>query len=749
MNINEDIDKKENINLFELLKNNKIKEFKDKIINIDPSIDINLRDNYNEYLLSYAILYNNLELVKILIEKGAKIDIVDTEHRCILYTCIKYGYNDITFFLIKINNDIIGINILDIKDKNNRIPLHYAIQKKEKNIVEKLLEAGSNSNFQDNTGYNALHQSIFTRDIDIVKTILKYIGTINSRTKTGETALHLSVNLKLYNISELLIDNNINIDIQDYSHEFTVSHYVATTNQLDILYKLIEKNANFNIQDIFGNTPLHYALIEENYIVASELLNTDINLNLWNLDGKLPLHIFLENYDDRYEDLLEKLIDKTNLSIRDNNGNNCIFYIVNLNLWKKYKNILVHKKIDLYTTNKNNVMLIDIVKEKDRDEFIDLVVDSYLNRLKIKPDLWINEWENICSKEFNVEKSKIKKLKITDQKSLDSECRKIIKKNLIDISEKIRSGEKTCSTTSFPITKQKICIKLSEGENINFCTFTGNTIDVLLGLIYLLEKHKNVCSTLSTDFVENNDIYEFYKSIGVLMNSRSEFLNFELIWINLKLYMTDKFFQKIKDCVNSGSKFIIIPLGIEMNIGSHANYLIYDVSNNILERFEPHGSTTPPGLNYNPDLLDKILESRFKEINDKIKYLRPKDYLPKVGFQLLDIYETKKKKIGDPGGFCALWAVWYVDMRLTYNMLSPQKLVKKLIKSIRIQNISIKNMIRNYAVHIIKMRDEILSYAKIDINNWLNDEYTNDDLDKIIEKIKEKIYMLNKVDYSK
>ena len=82
-------------------------------------------------------------------------------------------------------------------------------------------------------------------------------------------------------------------------------------------------------------------------------------------------------------------------------------------------------------------------------------------------------------------------------------------------------------------------------------------------------------------------------------------------------------------------------------------------------------------------------------------------------------------------------------------MLSPQKLVKKIIKSIRIQNISIKNMIRNYAVYIIKMRDEILSYANIDINNWLNDEYTNDDLDKIIEKIKEKIYMLNKVDYSK
>jgi ankyrin repeat protein len=737
----------ESINLFNLLKSNKIKELKEILINLDPIIDINLRDNYNEYLLSYAILYNNLDITKLLIEKGARIDITDIENRSILYTCIKYGYNDIIKYLVNINNDTIGVNILDIKDKNNRIPLHYSIQKKDLDVIDLLLEAGANPNFYDNTGYNALHQSIFIRNIEIVKLILKHIGSINSKTTSGETALHIAVNLKLTEIATLLIDNNINLDIQDYSHEFAAIHYVATTNQLELLTKILEKKCNINIQDVFGNTALHYSFIEENYIISTEILNNNnvnVNVNLWNLDGKLPLHIFLENYDERYEDLLEKLLEKTNLSIRDNNGNNCLFYIVNLNLWKKYKNILIKKKIDLYNVNKNNVMLIDIIKEKERDEFIDLVVDSYLYRLKIKPDLWNQEWENVCSREFDIDKSKIIKKSISNKETFDIECKKIIRKKILETLEKIKSGDKICSLTSYPMTKNKVCIKLTEGDNLNFCTFTGNTIDVLLGLLYLLEKHKSVCSTLSTDFVENNDIYEFYKSIGVLMNSRSEFLNFEIVWINYKLYITDKFFEKIKDCIKAGSKYVIIPLGIELKQGSHANYLIYDISNNILERFEPHGSTTPPGLNYNPELLDKILESRFKEVNDKIFYLRPKDYLPKVGFQLLDIYENKKKKIGDPGGFCALWAIWYVDMRLTYNMLTPQKLVKKLIKSIRIENISIKNMIRNYAIHIIKSRDEILDYANIDINNWLNDEYTNDQLDKIIEKIKEKIYLLGK-----
>jgi hypothetical protein len=223
------------------------------------------------------------------------------------------------------------------------------------------------------------------------------------------------------------------------------------------------------------------------------------------------------------------------------------------------------------------------------------------------------------------------------------------------------------------------------------------------------------------------------------MNSRSEFLNFEIVWINNKLYLVDKFFDNIKKCIKNNAEFIIIPLGIEMKEGSHANYIIYDIKNKMIERFEPHGSTTPPGLNYNPELLDNILFSRFKDFDDNLVYLKPKDYLPKIGFQLLDIFESKKKKIGDPGGFCALWAIWYVDMRLTYSDISPEKLVNKLIKSIKSNNISVKNMIRNYAVNIIKIRDDILSSASIDINNWINDEYTESQLDMVIDKIKEKI----------
>ena len=187
---------------------------------------------------------------------------------------------------------------------------------------------------------------------------------------------------------------------------------------------------------------------------------------------------------------------------------------------------------------------------------------------------------------------------------------------------------------------------------------------------------------------------------------------------------------------NKKIRFLIIPIGIEQLVNnnnlSHANYLIFDFELMEVERFEPHGSTVPYGLNYNPSLLDDILEARFRGIDEKIKYIKPKDYLPKVGFQFMDAYEDKKKKIGDPSGFCALWSIWYVDMRLTYKELDRKSLVKLLLKSIRNQNVSYKNMIRNYSQNIIQIRDKVLQKSNMDINDWLNDEYNDDQINSFV-----------------
>lgn len=729
-----------NKHLFELLKNHKWDEFIE-YINSTEYIDLNIRDDQNNYLLTYAVIYNKPDIVKLLIDKGARIDIYDNEDRSILFIAIKYDYQKIIDILLEYNKNSIGILLFDIRDKNNHVPIHYAIIFNNITALTKLLNAGASPNTSDRNGYNSLHLSVYIRSYKMCHIILKYNVDINSRTISGETALHIACNLQLTNIAKLLVESGININIQDFDHELTALHYSVNANNKDLVSLLLDNNADPNIQDAGGNTVVHYAVSENNLECLIMIVAKPVNLNLWNFEGKIALLMALEIDQKNLTEYIDILLNNSNVNLQDSNGNTCLHMFCAKNLWREYRQQLVKKKLDVFVPNKKNIRPIDTINSKDIDEFINMVVDSYIYRLRNTDIYWSEEWENMCKKELyyntmsNEEKKEIPILELNSTKEISSKnidvCRVIIYDKIRGMYEK--KNQKLCNK-SYPIKRGNTCLDINEGENLNICTFTGNTLDILIGLIYLLKKHPDTCSTFSKNFSENKELCKFYKSIGIIMNTRCEFLNFEIIWVHSKLYLADEFYENFKKCSNRNDKqFIIIPLGIEMREGGHANYLLYDKKSNEIERFEPHGSS--PGLSYNSPLLDDILEIRFKEIDNNIKYIRPKLFLPKIGFQILDTYERNNKKIGDPGGFCALWTIWYVDMRLTYKNINRADLVKKMIQTIKSQNISFKNLIRNYSKNILEMRDKVLDKAGLDINDWLNDQYTEQQIDTILKEL--------------
>jgi ankyrin repeat protein len=734
--------------LFTLINNKDFIKFK-KIIENDTEnfIDLNVKDKNNNYLLNYTILYNNKELTELLINKGARIDINDTDDRSILYYPIKFGYKDLIKILVEHNKNNIGISILDIRDKNGNIPLHYAIILKDKETTFLLLEYGSNIYTQDKNGNDALHLAIYSRNNEIINKILEYQINVNDRTNTGESALHIACNLQLVEVVEKLLKfNNIDINAQDNEHQFTPLHYSINNYNLEITKLLLKEGADVNIQDAFGNTILHYIANDSNMEFYYEVkkISKKINYNLWNIDSKIPLHLLLENYEPNYEDLVKDFIVDSNLNIQDNKGNTVLHILCGLNIWKDYKNLLVNKRLDITIKNKSENRPIDLINEKDKEEFINLVIDSYINRLKKNKEKdWHSDWENICKYELSEiteeQKKELNKIKKSKQ-DFDKVCKILVREKIMETIEK----QERCALKTFPRVKGYICPIIGvNGENISVCTFTGSTLDILMGLIYLLKKHKNSCSTANRYFRDNNELCKFYRTMGVTMNSQCEFLNFEIVWVYGKLYFSKEFTEYFNKCIkNDNKRFIIIPIGIEMREGSHSNYIIYDKKLNEIERFEPHGSGTPLGLDYNPKLLDELLEMRFQEINKSIKYISPSQYLPKVGFQLFDIAESKKKKIGDPGGFCALWSIWYVDMRILYGDIPRKKIVKMLIKSIKENNLSFRDMIRNYSREIINIRDTILNKNGVDINDWLMEQLTDEQINNIIVDIIAEINIL-------
>lgn len=730
--------------LFNLLKSGEYDKFKIAISKIEPH-KINIKDDNHNYLLTYAIIRNNIEIIKILLDKGAKIDIIDQEGKTILYLPIKYGYDQIIKVLLDYDNTTTEpyTKLVDQIDSHNNIPLHYAIMYKNEYAVAELLNNNSDTNAKDNNDNTSLHLSIYAKNYNICKLIVDKGTNINAITNIGESALHISINMKLHDISKLLLDNKIDTNIQDSNNEITALMYTIYLHDVMMFKLLLKHDANPNLQDSMGNSSIHHIIIEENDELLNILLNKKkhiLNFNIHNIDSKLVAHLLLEKVI-KENDMTKYIVNQSDLNYQDNEGNTPLHLITKKHLWVFLEDSIINKKLNIFIRNYNNIRPVDYVSKHDIPKFFELIAQSYNNVLKNKNFAWSTDWENLCKEDLhynNLNKNKLKVINKYIDKNFDKSkeiCSQIIVKKL----HEMYSCEKCDKYCSYPIKEGAQCIKINKNEEIESCNFVGLSIDVLFGVIYLIKKHQNICSVTTANFIKNNEMCSYLSVIGYETNIKCEFMNFEIVWIYKKLFFSENFVENFKKCVNNKQvRFVIVPLGIEIKEGSHANYIIFDKQTYELERFEPYGAHSPSNYNYNEHLLDSILAFKFNEIYDNIKYISPEKYLPKIGFQYLDVYERKTKKIGDPGGFCALWAIWYVDMRVKHANydLDRKSLVEKLLKEIRAQGLLFKQLIRDYSINVTQIRDKVFNDAGININGWINNEYSAEQYESVINGIR-------------
>jgi len=724
------MDDRIHIILFDLIKNQKWSEFTRYFIE-QKNIDVNIRDTNNNYLIQYALLFNKTNIIQLLIDNGSKLDVIDSDGRSVLFIPIKFNYEAVLDLLITKEHSNIGADILNMYDKLGNTPLHYAIMYNNEHAIKLLLSKSVNVAAQDKRGYSAIHLAIINKNATIINMLLENKMNINLRCQTGESPLHLACNFEMYDTLKLLVNKKAEINITDYDNELTPLLYSIMIGNKNFVELLIEHGANPDLADQYGNTAYHYSIYENRYdifkymheqmVLRGEQPNNKFNYT--NIESKTVGHLVFENNNTETERMryLNMIISTINVNIQDNNGNTCLMYLVKHNLWQAYKKYLMYKKLDIYVHNKNGENCRNLIEKTmkknekfEQTEFFNFIVESFYHYIVTnKSDKQFSlSWQNDCGPM--------------------EMCKRRIHKYILDSH---------ISTPNF----NKYNIEISYGDLINFGTFTGVLLDIVMGLLYLKKKYKFIKTILTENFIENKPLSKYYANIGLDIMSENEFINFEILWINQNLHVPTNFNTTIKNYIsdskkNSKVRFFVMPLGIEIKSDSHANYLIYDNVTNELERFEPHGSRNPNKFNYNPMLLDSVLTNLFSEYFPSIKYVKPEDYLPKIGYQLLDNSENNKyRNIGDPGGFCALWCIWYTDMRLTYPDTPRNKLVETSLNMIRYKGISFRTLIRNYSIKITTLRDEMLSQADIDINMWLNDNYSPAQLTKTIEIIKNKI----------
>ncbi|AQN68354.1 ankyrin repeat protein [Saudi moumouvirus] len=719
--------------LFKYIKNNNEEEFIKYIDSLKHGeVDVNSKDENGNYLIFFAIIMNNEKILKTLIEYGSRLDVFDPEGYGVLYYPIKFGYQEILDILLNSDKKTVGVSLVNLKDLKGVIPLSYSIKYKNIYAIKQLLDKGADANYKSIDNMNALHLAILRKDIDIVKLIINYIKNINSRTLQGSTALHFACSFQLYDMVELLLNNGADQNIIELEYDFQPIFYSVIQNNVAITKLLIDSGANPNYQDYLGNTIIHYCVIDNHIEILDYIINkyniecrdtnifiedindketeTDykIDPNIVNIDGLSIIHLMLYNYNENYNKYIKKIIPFANLNYQDNLGNTPLHILVEKNIWRNFSDTFNYKKINIYIRNNNGTTVFDLVPLNERNIFLDIITTSYYNYLKRYNNGWLLKWQNECS---SIE------LKELDEKK----CLDLIRNEILN--EKI----------SLPVKKNKTNITIIQDEIVEFSSFVGSLLDVFVGFKYLTKKYPNTTSLFHSQQDLSVELKRYYQTMGIQENINQHLIHFEIKWIFQRFFAPPNFEELFLNILRSKKyKYIIIPINITLSNGNHSNGLIYNIDQFTMERFEPHGANYPYKFNYNPDLLDEIIYQKVSNIlttmygkNIKLKYYKPNNYLPKIGFQTLENTEISvNKNIGDPNGFCTLWTIWYFDYRIRYGNKNAYRLANNLIKEIKINNYSFRTIIRNYSKNITDLRDAYLSQINRTVNDYLNNKFS-------------------------
>jgi hypothetical protein len=309
-------------------------------------------------------------------------------------------------------------------------------------------------------------------------------------------------------------------------------------------------------------------------------------------------------------------------------------------------------------------------------------------------------------------------------------------------SNKSSSLSKKRNNYSVDIVNKKIA---SETE------FGGYPLDLLFGILYLKQKHpleltlpfdiKELLLTYSND-LRNRDPFTF---IGCLIYKCHDKIIFDDRFKNnntnksskknYKFKITDfeieypgkvsisNFKKMLLKAKRSGKRFTIIPLifrwSCKYEFNGHANILIFDFKNNIVERFEPYGyiaTFTELEENVSNGFNTKFA-SMIKSLKLGLEYKDNKQLIKK-GPQLIEEnqverYKSVLEKKTDPEGFCGAWSLWYADLRLTNTNKNSKELIESAIKIIKDgKGFKLRQFIRNYSKFIVKERVNFLKKIK-------------------------------------
>lgn len=178
------------MDIIEAIEKNDVEFVKNNIGKFDP----NQKGQYGFHLLHRAVYLGHLEIIELLIDNGADIDILDEDHFTPLHSTIG-GNEDNWFYVIELLikkganvNSFMSWRDFDETQSKESILITAIKEEVWIEVIKLLLENGADVNFVDNNGDRAINYA-YDRNITEVLDLLKQYGAEYDGKETEESKL--------------------------------------------------------------------------------------------------------------------------------------------------------------------------------------------------------------------------------------------------------------------------------------------------------------------------------------------------------------------------------------------------------------------------------------------------------------------------------------------------------------------------------------------------------------------------------
>eukprot|EP00079_Xenopus_tropicalis_P039273 XP_017953044.1 PREDICTED: caskin-1 isoform X3 [Xenopus tropicalis] len=219
---------------------------------LEAQAAVDIKDNKGMRPLHYAAWQGKKEPMKLLLKSGSAVNIPSDEGQIPLHQAAQHGHYDVSEMLLQHQSnpcimDISGKTPLDLACEFGRVGVVQLLL--NSNMCAALLEPKPGDSTDPN-GTSPLHLAAKNGHIDIIRLLLQAGIDINRQTKSG-TALHEAALCGKTEVVRLLLDSGINAHIRNtYSQSALdiVNQFTGTQASKEIKHMLREASAALQVR---------------------------------------------------------------------------------------------------------------------------------------------------------------------------------------------------------------------------------------------------------------------------------------------------------------------------------------------------------------------------------------------------------------------------------------------------------------------------------------------------------------------